>query len=422
MSNVLKSNVGAPTTNFAYWQNPRIDTTYAPYNPVNAGTWVAKHFDAIQVFNDAGTDISNYINGGVVDYTNTYHAIWTYDSILGKPVVTMRNFDNQWKAKSWSSNTLTEMGLTYGSTYTISWLQWVDNISASANVGSYGPSTSAVNNFHDGLGGGQTTSKNTLTNTWQRVYATFTVSAVRNLTAWSATYMYGYDVSGATIKISDVQLEAGSIPSGFSKVLTRTSSKAILDMAKQNTLDVSNMVYSADKTFSFNGTSSFISGPSNIDYNSCTIIYVAKTTNLNSGVRNTSFSSYYGGTGPQFEFQGIDGTTGSLRSNFRDNTATTMASDATGGVGVLLVNTIYHIAVTYTNKTVSHYKNGVFLGSNLNSTQNSVNSNSPLTIGKNSTAGLYFNGTIYQVLIYDHALTTNEIAQNFNALRGRYGL
>ena len=34
----------------------------------------------------------------------------------------------------------------------------------------------------------------------------------------------------------------------------------------------------------------------------------------------------------------------------------------------------------------------------------------------------YFNGNISQIQIYNRALSATEILQNFNALRGRYGV
>jgi hypothetical protein len=37
-------------------------------------------------------------------------------------------------------------------------------------------------------------------------------------------------------------------------------------------------------------------------------------------------------------------------------------------------------------------------------------------------SGQYFSGSIGSVKFYDKSLTAAEISQNFNALRGRYGL
>jgi hypothetical protein len=43
-------------------------------------------------------------------------------------------------------------------------------------------------------------------------------------------------------------------------------------------------------------------------------------------------------------------------------------------------------------------------------------------IGSTNGTGNFFSGNIYSVKIYNRALTAQEIQQNFNALRGRFGI
>jgi hypothetical protein len=51
------------------------------------------------------------------------------------------------------------------------------------------------------------------------------------------------------------------------------------------------------------------------------------------------------------------------------------------------------------------------------------NTNTNFIVGKHPTASTnYINGNIAQVSIYNRALSATEISQNYNALRGRYGL
>lgn len=205
-----------PAENLIHFQNPRIDASYDPYIPTTSGTWAAKHPDAIKVYNKDGTQITGYIDTGVTDWTNTYHAVWTYDESLKKPVVTMRDLDGIWKAKSFGlGKSMDTLGLKAGDKYTISWLQWTDNISRYVNAGLYGLNTSGANGFWDGQSNAQTTCKNTLPKTWQRVYATFTVNANRNMSANLTMFMYGHGSPAATIKISDVQMEKLDHPTPF---------------------------------------------------------------------------------------------------------------------------------------------------------------------------------------------------------------
>ena len=224
------------------------------------------------------------------------------------------------------------------------------------------------------------------------------------------------------VDISEIVIETGYVAHEYI-TNTRTATQGLLDYAGNSSLDLTNAAYDGAGNLTFNGSSSYIAGPSNLNYDNCTIIYVAKCTNFGAGVRTSVFSQYYAGTGAQLEWQGVDGTVATIRSGFRDaSAATTQENNALGGTGVLTVNTTYCVAATYSAKTVSHYLNGALLGSNTNSNQNTVTSAGALNIGRNDSAGLYFNGSIYQVLIYNRALTATEITQNFNALRGRYGI
>jgi hypothetical protein len=43
-------------------------------------------------------------------------------------------------------------------------------------------------------------------------------------------------------------------------------------------------------------------------------------------------------------------------------------------------------------------------------------------LAQDDLGGRFFNGRISVAMIYDRALSADEISQNFNALRGRYGL
>jgi hypothetical protein len=45
-----------------------------------------------------------------------------------------------------------------------------------------------------------------------------------------------------------------------------------------------------------------------------------------------------------------------------------------------------------------------------------------IKIGQEDFGGRFFTGNIATAMIYDRALSADEISQNFNALRGRYGL
>jgi len=67
------------------------------------------------------------------------------------------------------------------------------------------------------------------------------------------------------------------------------------------------------------------------------------------------------------------------------------------------------------------YKNGILVGSKIGAGTTALRDSSDrLYIAKAGTT--YGNFEISQVLIYNRALSAQEITQNFNALRGRYGI
>jgi hypothetical protein len=67
------------------------------------------------------------------------------------------------------------------------------------------------------------------------------------------------------------------------------------------------------------------------------------------------------------------------------------------------------------------YRNGSLINSNGNASLNITNNTRTLTIGARESYDL-FTGIIAIVRIYNSALSASEVAQNFNATRGRYGL
>jgi hypothetical protein len=85
-------------------------------------------------------------------------------------------------------------------------------------------------------------------------------------------------------------------------------------------------------------------------------------------------------------------------------------------------NTWTHVVGTYTSGSLNVYINGALDNGTLVGTiPSSLNSNtSSLSIGTDPTN--YFTGRIPNFKIYNRVLTQTEIQQNFNALRGRYGI
>jgi hypothetical protein len=80
------------------------------------------------------------------------------------------------------------------------------------------------------------------------------------------------------------------------------------------------------------------------------------------------------------------------------------------------VNNVYEVTVTYndTTKLVSGYINGVFINSSTLTTN--------LKYAGTIQLGYTFNTRIFNYKVYNKVLSATEIQQNYNALKGRFGL
>jgi hypothetical protein len=71
---------------------------------------------------------------------------------------------------------------------------------------------------------------------------------------------------------------------------------------------------------------------------------------------------------------------------------------------------------------INAYADSVNIGSNTNIITGSFESNAAFRIGSRPVSSNYFPGSVSQFLAYNRALTPQEIKQNFNATRGRFGI
>jgi len=82
-----------------------------------------------------------------------------------------------------------------------------------------------------------------------------------------------------------------------------------------------------------------------------------------------------------------------------------------------------YVAITFENQSVKYYVNGANVGSSsVTKTSITYDVNNPVYIGKNASGTEQFEGKLGSMRVYNRALTASEIQQNFNALRGRFGI
>jgi hypothetical protein len=93
----------------------------------------------------------------------------------------------------------------------------------------------------------------------------------------------------------------------------------------------------------------------------------------------------------------------------------------------LQTNKIYNATMTFGSNTLKLYVNGQLIGQKV-ATGNTnsiyyVSDGTGFTISKEgAAAGGYYNGKMYTFSVYERALDASEVVQNYNALKGRFGL
>ena len=84
---------------------------------------------------------------------------------------------------------------------------------------------------------------------------------------------------------------------------------------------------------------------------------------------------------------------------------------------VAVINTWYNLCLVRSGNTYTLYRNNSVFGSF--SSSNSF-TRGPNVLGKNGSNSEFFDGHYGIVTCYNRALTAAEVAQNYNALKGRY--
>lgn len=191
---------------------------------------------------------------------------------------------------------------------------------------------------------------------------------------------------------------------------TRSNTQALLDWTGNYTLTASSgVIYNSDGTFSFTTTAN----TSYFDLNSQNIISgtnpftIEAWTNKTSGTLGEIFGNYGSGytSGLWFATAGLY-IAGSV---YHTDYGNSMAGK-------------HHSAVTRDSSgNVKLYRDGVLV--NTGTLTSSIPSNINFRIGADvNSGGEALGGNIYSVKVYNTVLTAAEVQQNFQALRGRYGI
>jgi hypothetical protein len=253
----------------------------------------------------------------------------------------------------------------------------------------------------------------TFTSDWVRYSTTGPAEASTILQYFPAHS--GSIIGGYTIQYCGFQLELGSVATPF-VVGTRSNTQAVVDLMGTTTLTATGLTYASNNTFSFGGTApNVINNTSSTLFNrvngdAMTVVAWIKP-GRNSGqyqviTANRSDSAY----------------NWMLYQHATDGSIQLHGSAQNKSSYIPTLNTWVCIIATVSNAGNSLlYANGVLQQTVTAYTYNTATP-SNFSIGMFGSASEPFLGSISVVQVYNRALSAGEVAQNFNALRGRYGV
>lgn len=250
---------------------------------------------------------------------------------------------------------------------------------------------------------------------WYWAWNTFTTQATTNWINYAASFYYRYSQVNDQLMIAKVLVAPGDYtqlhPRYWPEVnTTRLNTQAITDLAEQNTTTANNLTYSSNGMISFNGSSSYLDCGNLPDYQ------LSKSVTLEGWVKPYSTSgsgniiSKNMNGGYRFRIEN-----GNLWAYSSGNSVITSGAPCTN-------NSWWHCVATFGPDGIKLYLNGNLVASTATAyTPSDVVSN-PLLVGCYWPNSETFNGIIDIAKVYNRVLTANEVRQNFNALRGRYGI
>lgn len=254
--------------------------------------------------------------------------------------------------------------------------------------------------------------------TWQRIYA-IRDNAYNGDTGNIQTrlrYYFGAGTGTAgRIYFRNAQMEVGTFATPF-VVGTRSNTQAIVDLTGNHTITASSLTYNSDGSFSFNGTNSYVDSGQNIP-----------------NVNDFTLECWVNPANSQVQYSGIMGNHGSggttgvycqQQSTSLNNYTWGYGNGTSWGTGCtfsLASNQWHHLVLTKDSTYNKVYVNGS-LTNTVATNGAAVNGGFNFCFGRDYASSRYFNGNISSGKLYNRALSSAEVAQNFNALRGRYGI
>jgi hypothetical protein len=235
---------------------------------------------------------------------------------------------------------------------------------------------------------------------WQRYGYTWTSPNNNAISYWfNPDGPYKYD-------IANIQVEQKDHPTRFTTG-TRSSTQSVLDITRNTTINVSNVSFDSNGFMTFDGTDDYFDIPN---------------PSLISGTQDFTIETVYNMTGQNGgEIFGNYGPGYTSNSIWFSGQYGFYLNGACYAPGAPIANGKYHMVATRLNGTVKLYLNGTEVNSVVLNA--SVASNINYRVGRDvNSSAEPFTGTIYTLRIYNRALSSLDVAQNYNSYKKRFNI
>jgi hypothetical protein len=272
-----------------------------------------------------------------------------------------------------------------------------------------------------------TSASHSITTTWQRFSFSLTMS---NASTAFVQFRFGCSVNGGVIWFDGLQLERSSSVSAFQS-LPNANGTSWYDLSSgKRTLTSSGFPvynYGTNPDISFNGSSNYFTYTPAAAFD----LYCLEFWMYNNNVVNNTDGAIGGPSSYQspinFNSVGTYGinlggwTGGAINEAFH-------IWSATAG-GLMTYNRVsaavgwHHVVFNWNGTTYDIWLDGVKTTTYAHDSGHAKLANiTSLRIGGDVSSGYYFNGKLPIIRCYNTQISDTQVLQNFNALRGRYGI
>lgn len=253
---------------------------------------------------------------------------------------------------------------------------------------------------------------------WRFLQQTASLSLTKN-----DMYIWNQTIRGGTFQITDFQLEnkpyvtphvsglrgSGSIQGGGLVDLSYSENNGILiNGPRFNSGSMGNIIFDGVDDYINCGNNSILDVGNNITVNAW--INPSDIVNYQAIVAKVVSDFSLG-----WELANSNG--GQLRATLRPSATQINLYSTTN----LVLSAWQMVTMTFDNTTLKLYINGVPVGSTTTGGPVTLNSPASLWIGAR-VQGNYFSGSMANVIVYNRVLSENEVLQNFNSQRSRFGI